>query len=102
MLEPPWGRARMFLLPVTFKSFDLVQSCLQYGPMTEFLVHRYQTELGSACPLCSKANLLTPGCGKGKYIVYCKVRSKENGHLVLKRPEELPNGFQGTIFKGNI
>ena len=27
--------------------------------------------------------------------------SKENGQVVLKRPE-LPNDFQGTVFKGNI
>ena len=49
----------------------------------------------------SKTNLLTPGCGEGKYSVYCRVPSKENKQLVLKRPE-LPNGFQGRVFKSNI
>lgn len=30
--------------------------------------------------LCSrsKANLLTPGCGKGKHSIYCKVPEKES------------------------
>ena len=27
---------------------------------------------------CSKANLLTPGCGKGKHSIYCKVPDKES------------------------
>ena len=49
--------------------------------------------------MCSKANL-TPGCGEGKYI-YCRVPRKENVQLVLKRPE-LPDGFQGRVFKGTI
>ena len=30
----------------------------------------YLTNLRSACPMHSKANLLTPGCGGGKYSVY--------------------------------
>ena len=31
----------------------------------------------------SKVNLLTPGCGEGKYSVYCRTPSKENGQLML-------------------
>ena len=38
---------------------------------------------------------------EGKYSVYCKAPSKENRQLMLKRPE-LPNVFQGSVFKGNI
>ena len=49
----------------------------------------------------SKANLLTLGCGEGKYSIYCMEPGKENGQLVLKRPE-LPNGFQTSVLKGNI
>ena len=51
-------------------------------------------------PARSKANLLTLGCGEGKYSVYCKAPnvgpSKENGQLMRKRPK-LPNGFQGSV-----
>ena len=53
----------------------------------------------------SKANVLTPGCGEGKYSIYCKVPSvgpsKENGQLMLRRPK-LPNGFQGRVFKDSV
>lgn len=45
---------------------------------------------GSLWPMHSEAKLLTPGCGEGKYSIYCKVSRKENGQLVLKRPK-LPN-----------
>lgn len=31
----------------------------------------------------------------------CKALSKENGQFMLKR-SELPDGFQGNIFKGSI
>ena len=46
-------------------------------------------------PACGKANLVTPGCGEGKYSVYCKapnVGPSKNGQLVPKRLE-LPSGF---------
>ena len=46
---------------------------------------------------CSKASLLTPGCGEGKYSVGCRVPSKENGKLVLKRPK-FSDGFGGSVF----
>ena len=61
----------------------------------------YQNKLGSTCPTHSKANLLTVGCGEEKYRVYCRAPNKENRQLMLKRPE-LPSGFQGRVFKGNI
>ena len=48
-----------------------------------------------------KANLLTLGCGEGKYSIYRRAPSKENGQLVLKRPK-LPNGFQGRGFKYSV
>ena len=52
-------------------------------------------------PVLSKANLLTSGCGEGKYSVYCREPSKENVQLMLQRPE-LPDGFQGRGFKGSV
>ena len=52
-------------------------------------------------PAHSKANLLTPGCGEGKYSVYFRAPSKENGQLMLRRPK-LPNGFQERGFKGSV
>ena len=56
-------------------------------------------------PVHSKANLLAPGCGEGKYRVYCKAPNigptKEKGQLLNKRPE-LPDGFQGRVFKGKV
>ena len=48
-------------------------------------------------PMCSTANLLTPGCDEVKYSIYCRASSKKNGQLMFKRPE-LPNGFQGRVF----
>ena len=51
--------------------------------------------------MCSKANLLTPGCGEGMYSICCRVPSKENEQLMLKRPE-LPDDFQARGFKGRV
>ena len=48
---------------------------------------------------CSKASLLTLGCGEGKCSVYCRTPSQENRQLTLKRLE-LPNGFQGRHCEG--
>ena len=58
-------------------------------------------QIGSSLLTCNRANLVTPGCGEGKYSVYCKAPSKENGQLVLKRPE-CPEGFQGRVFKDSV
>ena len=55
-----------------------------------------QPGFGSACWTHSKANLLTPGCDKGEYSVYCRAPCKENGQLMLKRPK-LPHGFEGRF-----
>ena len=56
-------------------------------------------------PSHDKASLLTPGYDEGKYRVYCKTPSvgprKENGQLLLKRPEP-PNGFRRRDFKGKV
>ena len=61
----------------------------------------YWTELVSNCLPCSKANLLTLGCGKGNYSVNFRFPSEENGQFMLKRPK-YPDGFQGRVFKGSI
>ena len=58
-----------------------------------------QTWLSS--PVHSKANLLTLSCSKGNHSVNCRAPSKENGQLIFKR-SELPDGFQGKSFKGNV
>ena len=52
-------------------------------------------------PTCSKANLLTPGWGEGKYSIYCRVPSKEKRQVMLKGLE-LPDGFHGRGFKGSV
>ena len=54
-------------------------------------------------PMHSKASLLTPGCGKGKHSVYCRVQSKESGQLMFKRPSILMafrEGFLKTQCEG--
>ena len=51
--------------------------------------------------MCSKASLLTPGCGEGKCSVYCRHQAKTPGQLVLKSPE-LPEGFQGKVYKDRV
>ena len=38
---------------------------------------------------------------KESTVFICRSPSKEKGQLMLKRPE-LPYGFQGRVFKGNI
>ena len=37
-------------------------------------------------PTCSKANLLTPGCGKGMYTIYCSCQVKRMGTHNQKVP----------------
>ena len=39
----------------------------------------YQTKTWVCSPTHSKANLLTPGSGEGKWSVYCKVPYKKSG-----------------------
>ena len=76
-------------------------------------------QIGGCLLILRKVSLLTSVCGEGKYSIfffftlqYCigfaihqqKVQyllqapSKENGQLMLKRPE-LHDGFQGSLFK---
>ena len=60
-----------------------------------------QIELTSIHPLHSKTNLLTAGCGKGKYNISYRVPSKENGLLILRSPDlplDLRQGFLKTTF----
>ena len=45
------------------------------------------TELGSTCPSCSKVNLLTAGFGEDKYSVYCRMSSKKDEQLTLKKTQ---------------
>ena len=52
-------------------------------------------------PEHSKANLLTLSGVEGKYSVYCRAPSKENRHLMLKRPK-LSDGFQGRVLKDRM
>lgn len=58
-------------------------------------------QTGVHFPEGNKADLLMPGCGKGKCGIYYKTPSKESRQLVLQRPK-LPDGFQGTIFKDRV
>lgn len=46
----------------------------------------------------TEANIRTPGCGEGKYSIYCRAPSKESGQLMFKRLD----GFQRRVFKSNI
>ena len=58
-------------------------------------------EIGALLPGTHKTKQSTDlGHGEGKYSVYCRAPSKENGHLVLERPE-LSSGFQARDFKGS-
>ena len=85
---------------VTFRQLNFLSSesyiCLSRTTNEPLYLLQNQTWVHS--PVCSKANLLTPGYGEGKYSAYCRAPSKENGQLMLKRPK-LPNGFQGRGFK---
>ena len=45
----------------------------------------------------SNAKALTLGCGEGKYSIYCRAPSQENGQVMLRRPE-LPDGFWERVF----
>ena len=51
--------------------------------------------------MCSKANLLTLGCGEGKCSIYYPAPSKDFRQLVLKRPK-LPNGFRERILNTGL
>ena len=68
----------------------------------------YQTELESACLMHSKANLLIPSCGEGKYSIYCRHQARSTAaHAQKSRtpwrlsslipPQE---AFLKTIFGG--
>ena len=43
-----------------------------------------------------KANLLTPGCGEGKYSVYC--RAKQGEQAAHAQKTHTPEHFQGRVF----
>ena len=51
--------------------------------------------------MCSKANLLTLGCGERKCSVCYLAPSKDFRQLVLKRPK-LPNGFRERILNTGL
>lgn len=48
--------------------------------------------------MCSKVNLLTQGCDEGKCSIFHKAPGKESR---VKKPQ-LPDRFQGGIFKGKV
>ena len=50
------------------------------------------TEPNLDLSVCSKASLLTLGCGEGKGLIYFRGPFKESRQLVLKKPE-LFGGF---------
>lgn len=57
----------------------------------------YQTELGSARPLCSKAYLLRGDCGEGKYSIY---RSAQPGEWAADAQKtQTPQWFSGKCFE---
>ena len=57
----------------------------------------YRTELGSARPLHSKANLLTPGCGEGKYSVYLQ-GAKQGKQAARVQKTRTPRWLSGKGF----
>ena len=53
-------------------------------------------------PECSKANLLTPGCGEGKCSFNCKsANARRTGVLCSKTPNSLED-FSKTILKASL
>ena len=52
-------------------------------------------------PSCSEANLLTSSHGERKYSIFCRVSSKENEWLMIKRAELL-NGFKEKVLKSKM
>ena len=60
----------------------------------------YQTKLGSAHLMSSKANLLQQIVVKESTVFFAGP-SKEDGKLMFQRPK-LPVGFQGRVFKGEV
>lgn len=58
----------------------------------------YRTKQESACPTCSRASLLTLGCGEEKYRVYVQgtKQGERAAQLMLIRPKLL-NGFRQVL-----
>ena len=54
----------------------------------------YQTELGSAHPPHSKANLLTLVCGEGKFGAYLQGTKQGEQWLMLKDPNKRQMAFR--------
>ena len=61
----------------------------------------YQTQLGSAHPTHSKANLLTPAVVKERaaFTAGAQHGAKQGARLASARKTPTPNGFQGKVFK---
>ena len=76
--------------------YDVLCNCNYFG----FFLW-YQMEQNLYLLIQHAANLLTPGCGEATYNIYCRVSSKENVQLVLKRTE-LPRSIQVRVFKNNV
>ena len=64
----------IFLLPFTFSCWTDMQY-LSFNPTLVCLLDAQQS------------HLWTPGCGEGKYSIYCQAPSKEKGQLVFKKPK---------------
>ena len=60
----------------------------------------FRTKLGSTHVFCKKVIILRLDCDEGKYSVYYRMLSKEDGHLMLKRPKS--SMAQGKVFKDSV
>lgn len=70
------------------------------GGHTKHCCHCYWTKLGIVCPTCSKANLLTPGCGDKVQHLIQGIKQKENGTLMLKQLNSPVLSREGVLKQG--
>ena len=61
----------------------------------------YQTKCGFALWVCTKANLLIPGCSEGKCRVYCKVPDEES-RATHAQKAQTAQGVLGKHFKCKV
>ena len=87
---------------------ELWVGCTLFGRRAEALLMRSSLLLRMlpnqtwvCLSVCSKVNPLTPGCGEGRYSIYCMAPCKKNGQFILKRPNPA-HSFQGRSFKGSL
>ena len=103
--KTPWANGAWLVASTQGCSLDRsAQAATGQGPVCHWLSlrdHQNCYQLGSAHPPGSKANLLTPGCGEGKYSIYCRCQAGM-GSLCSKDSNPHPLGLSGKGFKGNI